>query len=101
VNGIILCVVLAASGLTNQPEASRKPACKAAIRGQFWPVAANSDSGAARKLSQCGALELCTATVWRYKWQPVAVNVRQLGKTPQQPTPACAALLEEYGERGQ
>jgi len=99
VNGIIFCAVLAASGLVNQSEISRKPACKAAIRGQFWPGAANTDAKAARKLSQCGALELCTATRWRFKWQPVTVNVRQLGKAPQEPTPACVALVAEFSER--
>jgi len=98
---ITFCVLMAASVLANQPEVSSKPACRAAIRGQFWPDAANSDPQAARKLSQCGALEMCTATTWRYKWQPVTVNVRQLGKTPQQPTAACVAVMAEFGERTQ
>jgi hypothetical protein len=44
---------------------------------------------------------MCTATPWRYKWQPVVVNVRQLGKTPQEPTAACVAVMEEFGERAQ
>ena len=32
------------------------------------------------KLAQCGVLEMCARRAWRYKWQAVAVNVRQLGK---------------------
>jgi hypothetical protein len=44
---------------------------------------------------------MCTATTWRYKWEPVVVNVRQLGKAPQEPTAACAAVMEEFGERAQ
>ena len=98
---IIFCVVMAVSGLPNQTEISRRPACTAAIHGRFWPEAANSDPKAARELSHCGALEMCTTTTWRHKWLPVAVNIRQLGKTRQQPTPACAALIAEYGEPGQ
>lgn len=98
---IILCILMVGSGLVNRPTVSKKPACKAAIRGQFWPEAANSNSTAMRKLSQCGALEICTTTTWRYKWQPLAVNVRQLGKTPQEPTAACAAVMAEFREREQ
>jgi hypothetical protein len=88
---------MVAGCLAKEPEAIQKPACKAPIHGQFWPQAANTDVTAARKLAQCGALEICTRTAFRYKWQPVTVNVRQLGKTPQEPTPACAAIMEEFG----
>ena len=98
---IFLSALLVTSGLANRSEVPRKPACRAAIHGQFWPQAANTDPKAARKLSQCGALEMCTATTWRYKWEPVVVNVRQLGKAPQEPTAACAAVMEEFGERAQ
>ena len=96
---IILCLLLSAGGLANTPQSPGKPACRAAIRGQFWPDAANNDSKAAVQLAQCGALEMCTSTAWRYKWQPVAVNVRQMGKTPQPPTAACAAIITEFGAR--
>jgi hypothetical protein len=98
---MIFCVVMAVSGLPNQTKTTRRPACTAAIDGRLWPEAANYHPKAARELSHCGALEMCTTTTWRHKWLPVAVNVRQLGKTPQQPTPACAALLAEYGGPGQ
>jgi hypothetical protein len=97
---IILCVLVAASGLAKEPDAIQKPACKAALHGKFWPDAANTDVKAAGRLAQCGALEICTTTGWRYKWQPVTVNVRQLGKSPQDPTPACVRVMEEYGEKG-
>jgi len=94
---IVLCMLVAASGIAKEQEAPvQRPACKAAIHGHFWPDAANTDVGAARKLAQCGALEICTTTGWRYKWQPVTVNVRQLGKAPQDPTPACASVIEEF-----
>jgi len=100
VSRIIFCALMAVSGLANQPEVPRRPACTAAIRGRFWPDVANSNPKAAGELARCGALDMCTTTNWRHKWLPVAVNVRQLGKTPQQPTPACAAVMAEYGERG-
>jgi hypothetical protein len=98
VKRIILCVAMAASVLAKDQEPSRRPACKAAIHGQFWPEAANTNSKAARQLAQCGALEICANTRWRYKWQPVTVNVRQLGKSPQEPSAACAAVIEEYSQ---
>ena len=88
-------MVIAATALANEPQASKKPACNAQLRGHFWPEAANSDPQLARKLSQCGELEICSMATWKYKWRPVAVNVRQLGKTPQQPTAACSALMAE------
>jgi hypothetical protein len=93
----ILCGLIAVSVLAKEQEPSRRPACKAAIHGQFWPAAANTDGRTARTLAQCGALEICTTTGWKYKWQPVTVNVRQMGKTPLEPTPACAAAIEEFG----
>jgi len=94
----ILCMLLAASGLAKDQEPTvQKPACRAAIHGHFWPDAANTDGNAARKLAQCGSLEICATTGWRYKWQPVTVNVRQLGKAPQEVTPACASVMEEFG----
>jgi len=70
------------------------------LHGRFWPDAANDDVRAARRLAQCGVLDICTDTGRRYKWRPVAVNVRQLGKTPQAPTPACAAVMDEFGGNG-
>jgi hypothetical protein len=97
VKRIILCLVMAAGCLAKDPEAVRKPACKAPIHGQFWPDAANTDGRAAQQLAKCGALEICAHAGWKYKWQSVAVNVRQLGKAPQEPTAACAAVMEEFG----
>lgn len=95
---IVLCLLVAASGLAKEQEpVAARPACRPSIRGHFWPDAANNDSNAARKLAQCGALEICTVSGWRYKWKPVTVNVRQLGKAPQEMTPACASLREEFG----
>lgn len=95
----ILCVLLAAGGLAKDAETFARPMCSAAIRGRYWPESANSDARAARKLAQCGELDVCTRTVWRYKWESVTVNVRQLGKTPQDPTPACVAVMAEFGPK--
>jgi hypothetical protein len=95
---IMLCVLVAVCGIAKEQDPNiQRPACKASIHGHFWPEAANTDVKAAHKLAQCGALEICTATGWRYKWKPVTVNVRQLGKAPQEPTSACASVMEEYG----
>ena len=96
---LILCVLIAASGLAEQPQAAKKAACNAAARGKFWPEEANADPRTARKLSQCGSLEVCTVSSWRYKWRPVAVNVHQLGKGPHAPSAECAALVAESTNR--
>jgi len=90
-------VLLAAGALTKESEPIERPVCSAAIHGRLWPTTANTDYGAARKLAQCGSLDICTNTGRRYKWKPVTVNVRQLGKTPQEPTAACVAVMAEFG----
>jgi hypothetical protein len=99
VKRIILCVLVAAVGLAEQPRVAGKPVCNASARGRLWPEAANGDPRTARKLLQCGSLEMCTLGTFRYKWRPVAVNVRQLGKTPQGPTAECAALMAPVAGR--
>jgi len=58
----------------------RRPACNAKVQGQFWPEEANSNHDAARRLYQSGELEMCSLEVWKYKWEHISVNVRDLGK---------------------
>ena len=57
-----------------------RPACNARSQGQFWPAEANSSPEAARRLSQSGELAMCSLVVWKYKWQHLSVNVRDLAK---------------------
>ena len=97
VKRIILCGVLTAHALANQMPAPARPACNIASRGRFWPDAANTNPMAAVKLAQCGSLEVCTAGAWKYRRRPVTVDVRQLGKNPQQPTAECIAATVEFG----
>ena len=59
---------------------ARKPVCHAANRGQFWPEEANASRAAARQLYQSGQLEMCSLVVWKYKWERLSVNVRDLVK---------------------
>jgi len=92
----LIAALLAAGGLPREIKPMDRPACSAALHGRFWPDAANTDMRAARKLAQCGVLEICTENGRRFKWKPVTVNVRQLGKTPQEPTAACAAVIDEF-----
>ncbi|HUA61569.1 MAG TPA: hypothetical protein VML19_22610 [Verrucomicrobiae bacterium] len=93
----LLAALLASGGIVKEAHPVDKPVCTTTIHGRFWPDAANADAGARRKLAQCGLLEICTDTGRRYKWKPVTVNIRQLGKTPQEPTPACAEAMVELG----
>jgi hypothetical protein len=59
---------------------ARKPACNARNQGRFWPEETNSNKDAARQLYQSGELEMCSVTVWSYRWKHVSVNVRDLAK---------------------
>jgi hypothetical protein len=57
-----------------------KPPCNAKIQGQFWPEQANWDREAARQLYQTGELEMCSMAVWKYRWEHISVNIRDLAK---------------------
>lgn len=59
---------------------ARKPVCNARNQGQFWPVEANFSQDAARQLCQRGELEMCALVVWKYEWQRISVNVRDMAK---------------------
>ena len=59
---------------------ARKPACNARSQGQFWPEEANFSKDAARQLYRRGELEMCSLVVWKYKWEHISVNVRDLAK---------------------
>jgi hypothetical protein len=64
-----------------------KPACNAKTQGQFWPSEANSSPEAARRYTQSGELEACAKGVWKYKWERLSVNVRDLAKSKHPATP--------------
>jgi hypothetical protein len=57
---------------------ARKPVCNAQSQGQFWPEEANVNRDAMREHYQQGDLEMCSRGEWRYKWEHLSVNVRQL-----------------------
>ena len=80
---VVLSVVLVACCLAEQPA---KPACKARNRGEFWPAAANTSPDAARRLANSGDLEICSLAGWKYKWEHLTVNVRNLGKGARTPS---------------
>lgn len=61
-------------------EDARKPVCNAQSQGQFWPEEANFSKDTARQLYQRGELEMCTLAVWKYRWEHISVNVRDLAK---------------------
>ena len=46
----------------------------------MWPEAANSDRHALQRAARSGKLEVCAATTWRYRWQPMTVTVTQLAE---------------------
>jgi hypothetical protein len=58
----------------------RKPVCRARIQGRLWPTEANFNQHAARQLYQRGELEMCSLVVWKYKWEHLSVNVRDLAR---------------------
>jgi hypothetical protein len=58
-----------------------KPVCDARSQGQLWPEEANSSRDARQQLYESGELEMCSLVVWKYKWEHISVNVRDLGKS--------------------
>jgi hypothetical protein len=69
---------------THTVEAGKRPACNAAHQGELWPAEANVSTQAAREFYQRGELEMCSLDVWKYKWQRLSVNVRELSRRKQQ-----------------
>lgn len=74
---VALLALFAVIGLDGEP---RKPACTARNQGQFWPAEANASPSAARQSVQRGDLEICSLAVWKYRWERLSVNVRDMAK---------------------
>ena len=89
-------MLAAAFGVISIPEAD-KPACNAENLGRMWPDAANSDPRLFTKLARCGALQVCTRQVWRYRWESPTVT---LGQLRQGARPARPGACEESQEAG-
>ena len=89
-------MLAAASGGISIPEAGR-PACNAETLGRMWPDAANYDPRLFTKLARCGALQVCTRQVWRYRWESPTVTVGQLREGA---TSAKPGACEESPEAG-
>ena len=90
---ILLAALMTTREPAQGPKRVHRQACSAAFHGRFWPDSANTDMGVARRLAQCGGLEICTQTGRHFKWSAVTVNIRQLGTTPLEPTSECTALV--------
>jgi hypothetical protein len=61
-------------------EQAPKPACNAKNHGLFWPEEVNSSHDAERLLFQSGELEMCSLVVWKYKWEHLSVNARDVAE---------------------
>lgn len=90
VKTIVFVVLATAACLAAEPA---KPPCNAHNRGQFWPVAANSDPGMAKRAARCGELQMCTEGSWRFEWQPLTVHISQLGPVSGREIPGCSATV--------
>ena len=77
---------------------ARKPPCRAANQGQFWPAEANLDHAVARNLFQRGELEMCSLVVWKYRWEPMSVHVPSAAGA-KHPAASKAAALEVHPPR--
>jgi hypothetical protein len=75
---------------------ARKPVCSARNQGHLWPEEANVSKDAARQLYQQGDLEMCSLVVWKYKWEHLSVNIRDL--TPTKRPAASSTALEKAGK---
>ncbi len=60
--------------------AARPPrsACSKKTRGRLWPEEANAGRAAAIRLMRTGEVYLCSYGRLRYRWEPLAVNVKTL-----------------------
>lgn len=76
-------------------EEARKPVCNARNQGRFWPEEANFSQDAARRLAQRGELEMCSLAVWKYRWEQISVNVRDLAKARPLTSESTKAVAEE------
>jgi hypothetical protein len=90
--------VIALFGAVCFAEETRKPVCNATNRGKFWPQEANFNRAAARQLYQSGELEMCSPGLWRYKWQHLRVNVRDLVRREHTPKQA-SQKADPHGPR--
>jgi hypothetical protein len=70
------------------PLTAGRPACTAAIAGEFWPEQANKDHKLAAKLARCGQLQMCTRGYLRYRWNSPTIRLDQLSKHSGRPIPA-------------
>lgn len=84
-----LSTLLCSAGLcfaAEPQDTPEPPACTKEIQGRFWPAEANSNHELARKLYQSGELRMCSLVqskytiYWKFKWQQVSVNARDLAK---------------------
>ena len=52
-------------------EAPARPVCAKQTRGEIWR---------AHTHSPCESVEICTLSVWKYKWEPATVSFSQLAR---------------------
>ena len=80
-------------GLAQEPP---KPPCNARNHGMLWSGGHAPDAR--------GPIELCALSVWKYRWEPLTVDVSQLAKDRKSKTPdglerAPAAASNPLGKR--
>jgi hypothetical protein len=87
---ITVGLLIAAASLAEQ-----KPACNKSNHGRFWPEAANSSAEARRTAARDGSLEMCSYGIWKYRWEPLTVNVQRLADARKVPAPAFVNTTNE------
>jgi|ERR1700679_716339 hypothetical protein len=78
-----LIALLGAVCLAQDTIATKKPACNAKTRGDYWPAEANSSPQAVRRFTQSGELEMCSRDFWKYKWVHLSINAHNFAKENQ------------------
>lgn len=71
---LLLISAVTLLGCAAQQSEKPKPPCNARNRGQLWPEPKDRDA--------CHPVEMCTEHRWKYRWQPLTVDVSQLSKDP-------------------
>jgi hypothetical protein len=79
---LLLCLLTAALAFAAHPPRS---ACSKHTRGRLWPEEANANRPAAIELMRSGAVYMCSYGLLRYRWEPLAVNLKTLEEDHPQP----------------
>lgn len=85
--------LVAIGSLFVQSQSPERPACNARTRGALWPERLSSNSRV--------PVQLCTAKLWKYRWEPLTVHTSELAKKAERTRPREVAKVAKTPNGGQ